>query len=54
MIEKVVIDLANRIKYIKNLIAQKINQITAVDINGIHVETESSRDKYKRGERPSP
>lgn len=54
MIEKVVIELANRIKYIKTLNAQKINQITAVDINGIHVETESSREKYKRGERPSP
>ncbi|MCS0823914.1 DUF3578 domain-containing protein [Cytobacillus firmus] len=54
MIEKIVIELANRIKYIKTLNAQKINQITAVDIKGIHVETESSREKYKSGERPSP
>ncbi|MGY6211455.1 MrcB family domain-containing protein [Cytobacillus firmus] len=54
MIEKVGIELANRIKYIKTLNAQKINQITDVDINGLHVETESSREKYKRGERPSP
>lgn len=54
MIEKVVIELANRIKYIKTLNAQKINQITTVDGKGIHIETESSREKYKSGEKPSP
>lgn len=53
VIEKVVIELANRIKYTKTLTSQKINQIIAVDSKGIHVETESSRGKYKRGESPS-
>ncbi|MCM3392584.1 MrcB family domain-containing protein [Cytobacillus oceanisediminis] len=53
MIEKIVNELGNRVKFIKTLNSQKINQITAVDSIGVHVETESSREKYKRGERPS-
>lgn len=54
MIEKIVNELGNRVKFIKTLNSQIINQITAVDSIGVHVETESSREKYKRGERPSP
>ncbi|OXT15822.1 restriction endonuclease [Bacillus sp. OG2] len=53
MIEKIINKLANRIKYTKTLSGQKTNQITAVDHKGICVETESSREKYRRGERPS-
>ncbi len=54
MIEKVIIELANRIKYTKTLNIQKINQITTVDGKVIHIETESSREKYKSDEKPSP
>lgn len=53
MIEKVVIELANRVKYIKTLNALKINQITTVNSKGIHIQTELSREKYKKGERAS-
>lgn len=46
MIEQLIIELAKRIKYIKT---SNIQKITKVDNQGIHIETESSRDEYNRG-----
>lgn len=51
MIEQLIIELSKRIKYIK---PPNIQKITKVDNQGIHIETESSRDEYNRGKRHSP
>ncbi|MDQ0187845.1 MrcB family domain-containing protein [Cytobacillus kochii] len=51
MIEQLIIEMAKRIKYIKT---PNIQEIKTVDNQGIHIETESSRNEYNRGNRHSP
>ncbi|MGG2028727.1 DUF3578 domain-containing protein [Gottfriedia sp. S16(2024)] len=54
MIEKVFFEMAKRNNEIKTLGEKKINWITKVDDKGIYIETESSREKYNRGEKVNP
>jgi MoxR-like ATPase len=46
--------LAQKLKVVKTLSTEKSNWITKVDEEGIYVETESSREKHKFGEKAEP
>lgn len=54
MLELMLIELAKRVESVKTLSTQKENKIVKVDIKEIYVETESSRDKYEKGEKREP
>ena len=53
MLEKLLIELSKRIDQVTTLSTKKVNWIKNVD-HGIQVETESSREKYKAGQKEKP
>ena len=54
MLELFIPAFANKYKEINTLSSGKKNWITKVDSEGLYVETESSRKKYRSGEKPEP
>lgn len=54
MIEKIVVELSKRLRIVKTLSTKKENKITKFDEKGIYVETESSREKFQKGEKHEP
>ncbi|WP_242220362.1 MrcB family domain-containing protein [Bacillus cereus group sp. BfR-BA-01380] len=54
MLEKLLIEFSRRIKQVNDISTNKSNWITKIDNEGIYVETESSREKYERGEESHP
>ena len=53
MFEKLLVELSKRIDQVTTLSTKKVNWIENVD-HGIQVETESSREKYKAGQKEKP
>ncbi|MFD3447120.1 MrcB family domain-containing protein [Microbacteriaceae bacterium 4G12] len=54
MLENLLIEFSRRIKQINDIITNKPNWITKIDDKGLYIETESSREKYERGEESYP
>ncbi|PFA22248.1 restriction endonuclease [Bacillus cereus] len=54
MREKLLIEWAKKIKQVNQIDTNKSNWITKIDDRGLYVETEFSREKYKRGEGSHP
>lgn len=54
MREKLLIEWAKKIKQVNEIDTNKSNWITKIDDRGLYVETEFSREKYKRGEESQP
>ncbi|WP_078544800.1 McrB family protein [Litchfieldia alkalitelluris] len=54
MIRQLLRRFAEKTKEVTTLSTQKPNWITKVDETGLHVETQSSREKYSRGEKSRP
>ncbi|MFI8709592.1 MrcB family domain-containing protein [Bacillus sp. NPDC077411] len=54
MLEKLLIEFSRRIKQMNDVSTNKPNWITKIDDKGLYVETESSRERYERGEGSYP
>jgi hypothetical protein len=54
MQEKIIVEFSEIIKQVNTLSTNKPNWITKIDDKGLYVETESSREKHRRGEKPEP
>ncbi|MDM5187309.1 DUF3578 domain-containing protein [Bacillus sp. DX4.1] len=54
MREKLLIEWAKKIKQVNEIDTNKPNWITKIDDRGLYVETESSREKYERGDEAQP
>lgn len=54
MLENLLIEFSRRLKQVNDITTNKPNWITKLDDKGLYVETESSREKYERGEESQP
>lgn len=54
MLETLLIEFSRRIKQVNDITTNKPNWIKKIDDKGLYVETESSREKYERGEESQP
>jgi hypothetical protein len=52
--DTIINNLAKRVNFLKTLGTKKTNWISKVDDLGVYIETESSREKFSRGEKEKP